>query len=284
MAADVAVKGDSSAVVKANIFLGADDAISLSPFSSKLLMYLRLAGIPHTVHEADIEKAPKSKVPYIIHGKNIVGDSQLIIRYLENTYNVKKLAVKAALKYKLPNCFVPFEQLSITQKSTSESVRSICENDLYWAVASLRWAGSTGLGRNEQYWTTTVQKYFMAIPYVIRGPLVRFIRGSVLRDAWGQGFCRHSAADQLYLAMRGLSALSGLLGSLPFFCGESPSECDCIAFGTVEQILQDTTWPSELASFLRKDCPNLVIYRDRIRGGIFADVKHGQTMPEGIDA
>jgi glutathione S-transferase len=283
--APVDLDDDTDRLVTACVFPGDGETMSFSPYSTKLLMYLRLSGIPHSTQVADVQKAPKSKVPYIEHGKNVVGDSQLIIRYLENTHNVKKMAAAAAARYDMTHPLLPFDHLSVTQQAKSDCIRLTCESDPYWALISLRWGGEYGMAKSEGHWDRSVSILFHAIPAVIRPVLVRFIRGSVLRDAYGQGFCRHSVEDQLYLVKRAFSALSGMLGTGPFFLGKTPSECDCIAYGTVDQFLadSDTRWPNELGPFLRTECPNLVEFRDRIRSTVFKDVQAGQNLPPGVE-
>lgn len=281
---DTPPKGDpAEETVNAFVFTGDGTTIAFSPYSVKLLMYLRLAGIRHTTNVADIQKAPKSKVPYIQHGENLVGDSQLIIRYLENTFNVKKSAAGAVEKLGLSHAFVPYDQLSPTQKAKADMIRLTCDSDLYWAGISTRWGGAYGMCGDENHWTITVEKLFGDIPALIRPVLVRFIRGSVLRDAYGQGFCRHSPADQKYLVKRALSALSVMLGSGPYFLGKAPSECDCVVYGTIEQYLADYIWSSELGPYVREECPNLVEYCERIKSTVFADVQVGQKLPDGIN-
>ena len=64
------------------VFPGTGITVSSSPFSTKLTMFCRLTGISHIVKEADMQKAPNGKVPYIMHDNNCIGDSQFILRYL----------------------------------------------------------------------------------------------------------------------------------------------------------------------------------------------------------
>jgi hypothetical protein len=60
--------------------------ISASPFSTKLLTYLRLTGVPFKVGDVDMNKTPKGKFPSIEHEGNLIGDTQLIIRYICRRY------------------------------------------------------------------------------------------------------------------------------------------------------------------------------------------------------
>ena len=266
-------------LVTAYVFDGPGRGISGSQFSTKLTMYLRLAGVPHAVKLAQFEKAPKGKTPYIEHDGETFGDTQLIIRYLENTFDLPKMAANVAKANGTAPVFIPFSALSPEDQAVSDLIRLTCEGELYWAVALIRWGGVFGIGQSEVHWIKTCEAYFMAIPSFIRGILTSLIRVSFLRDAWGQGLIRHSPNDQLYLAQRALKSISTILGKKKFFLGDAPSECDCCAFGCLENGLEDTTWPSALSVYLRNECPNLVDYVARVRALAFADVLPSDLRP-----
>lgn len=206
------------------------------------------------------------------HDGHVIGDSQLIIRYLENTFNVSKLSEQY---------FQPFEKLTPSQKAQSDLIRVLCEQDLYWGIVSTKWGGKGGIGRTETCWHNTVISYFSGIPAAMRGVITSMVRVAVLRDAWGQGLVRHSVDDQLWLMKRSVEALSGALGSQKYMLGEAPTECDCIAFGTVDCLLDDSKWPNDLTDFVKRSCPNLVQYHRHIRQSVFADMKTGDRFPSG---
>lgn len=263
------------------LFNGNGPTISGSPFSAKLAMYLRLAGIPHVVKEADFEKAPKSKVPYIEHAGSFFGDSQLIIRYMENTFDVSKMATKSSVKG--TKAFVPFDSLSEENQGLSDMIRYACETELYWALSSVRWAGDQGIGKSESLWETTRAMYFDKIPAFIRGIITNMIRVNLMRDAWGYGLVRHSPNDQLFLATRSLKSLSSILGKKAYFLGDFPAECDCTAFGALECVLDDSCWPNDLTTYMRTECPNLVQYVQRVRQQVFPDVAPTDLRPSSRD-
>ena len=149
--------------------LGGDpNAISASPFSTKIVLFCRMAGIPHSTHEPDMAKNPKGKAPYAMHGKTLIADSQLIIRYLENTFDIKRMAPSSR--------FQPYEALTDDQKALCNFVRSVCDGDLYWATVSARWLGAAGLTKTESNWDTTVRMYFGKIPAAIRGLITALSR------------------------------------------------------------------------------------------------------------
>ena len=241
------------------------------------LTWLGFTGIPHEIKEADYDKAPKSKIPYIEHDGNVLGDSQLIIRYLENTFNVSKMSGLDGTK----NPFVPFAKLSAADKARSELIRILCEQDLYWGILLLRWGGKAGICKDEKAWYGTAENFFDAIPAAIRGIITSMIRVDVFRDARGQGLIRHSPDDQLYLMKRSVDTLSTSLGNQTYI-GASPSECDCIAFGTIDCLLDDSHWPNELTDYLRENCPNLVRYHRAIRHSVFEDMAVGDKIPLGV--
>lgn len=266
--------------VTACVFKSASPSISGSPYSTKLTAYLRFCGIPHVVKEAQFEKAPKNKVPYIEHAGSLFGDSQLIIRYLDNTYDVAEMSVVALRDLKgLKKAFVPFANLSTIDQARSDAIRLTCETELYWALCSIRWSGKSGIGKKESLWAATCEAYFGAIPAFIRYLLTPMLRVSVLKDAWGYGLARHSPDDQLYLALRAARSLSLQLGAQAFFLGDFPSECDCAALGALECCLDDSRWPNALTDCIRRECPNLVDYVARVRGIVFADVAPSDAMP-----
>ena len=65
-------------IVTVYVVGGKSKAISPSPFTTKLVTYLRLTGIPHIIKEADFSRAPKGKAPYIEHAGATLGDTQLL--------------------------------------------------------------------------------------------------------------------------------------------------------------------------------------------------------------
>jgi glutathione S-transferase len=63
------------------------DLPNSSPFCMKLETYLRMAEIPHELaFEETLDKAPKNKMPYIEDEGKKIGDSNLVIEYLQKKY------------------------------------------------------------------------------------------------------------------------------------------------------------------------------------------------------
>jgi glutathione S-transferase len=74
-------------MLKLHQFAPAFGLPNASSFCLKLETYLRMAEIPfESVYGMDMGKAPKGKMPYIVDGDKIIGDSNFIIDYLQQTY------------------------------------------------------------------------------------------------------------------------------------------------------------------------------------------------------
>ncbi len=102
-----------------HIFPGTYPAVSLSQYSSKIVLYCRLAGIPYTISEAHskMDSMSKGKVPFAVHGGKIIQDSQLIIRYLENTFDVASMSKNVPAMFQSKSKpFVCYDLLDEKQK------------------------------------------------------------------------------------------------------------------------------------------------------------------------
>jgi glutathione S-transferase len=52
------------------------------PFSLKLAMALRMAGVPYEMCAGDLKKSPKRKIPWIEIGSTAMADSALVVQWL----------------------------------------------------------------------------------------------------------------------------------------------------------------------------------------------------------
>lgn len=265
------------------LFQGFKNAVSFSPFSSKLALYCRWTGIPHTTQAADFTSNPKGKVPYARHANQLIPDSQFIISYLEKTFDVRKMAQDVTKKNKnLKKSFVCYDDLCPADKALCDFVRYTCEGDLYWSVCSIRWLGKAGLTEKESSWQTTVNLYFAETPSFLRQIITSLARVMLANSATGQGFARHSPGDQLILAKRAVNALSSTLGNKEFFLGDFPTEADAMAFGTLQGLVDNSTWRNPLSEYLIREAPNLVKYTHRIKNNFFADMKETDKFPPSL--
>jgi len=84
----------------------------------------------------------------------------------------------------------------------------------------------------------------------------RQVRGALK----GQGFGRHSEAEILVLATRGIDHIAAFLGDKPYLMGDKPCGADAMVFSTVAGLLCDV-FKSPMLAATRKH-KNLTAYRD----------------------
>ena len=58
------------------------------PLTLKLMMALRMAGIPYQLLPGDLRKSPKRKIPWIETGTTVMADTALILRWLAETRRI----------------------------------------------------------------------------------------------------------------------------------------------------------------------------------------------------
>lgn len=214
-----------------------------SPFVTKAMLLLKFAGLDYAEDSGGYGKAPKGKLPFIIDDGVTVADSTFIRRHVERKYGFD------------------FEAgLSAEQKAVAWAVERMCEDHLYMALLSARWAEKDNFNRGPA-------RFFDGIPAPIR-PIARaMIRRSVVKGLHWHGLSRHSRDEIADFAARDLAALAVLLGDKPYLMGDQPCGADATAGAFVMAFLTpvfDT--PIRIAA---ESHANLVAYRDRLIGRYF---------------
>lgn len=201
-------------MIKLFQFAPAWDLPNLSPFCMKLETYLKMAGLPYELAEAVPLQAPKGQLPFIEDKGRRIGDSQLIIEYLKQTYGDKVDA-----------------HLTPADRAVSNAVQRLIENHLFWAFLFARW------GKRDENWAENKRAIFGSLPPVARDLVAALARRHVLKEMHGHGMGRHTE-DEIYgLGRRDLDALSDYLEGKPWFAGERPATVDASAFGLLANIL-----------------------------------------------
>jgi glutathione S-transferase len=184
-------------------------------------------------------KAPKGKIPYIVDGKTVMGDSGLIVDYLNEKHGD------------------PLDKwMSTEQRSRAHLFRRSAEEGSYFYMFWLRWMS------DESY--AYVKDYFMRLlPPLIGALIMRKIRKDCGKTLWRQGTGRHSREDIVKLAIQDMNAYAAVLGEQLFFMGDQPSSVDA----TMYAFLVNTLWvpwdcPVKSAALSHK---NIVAYCDRMK-------------------
>lgn len=222
-------------------FLGTPDS---SPFVIKVMMLLRLAGVPYREVQGNPFKGPHRFLPYIVDDGVKVADSTLIRFHLERKYSFN------------------FDGgLSDEQKAVAWSIEKMCEDHLYFAMLDMRWMDTAnfekGLGRH----------MFGSIPAPARPIVKSMLRRMNAKRLHGHGIGRHTRSTIAELAFHDVEALAAIIGDKPFLMGDEPCAADASVFGIVTSILTPPL-ESPLRASMQQHA-NLIAYRDRITKKFF---------------
>jgi len=212
------------------------DMVDLSPFVLKLDAYLRMANIPYeTIANVDnLRKAPKRKLPFITDGEETVADSEFIITYLQEKYQVNLDS-----------------NLSDEQKGVAYLMGKSLDENLYWCLVYSRWV-------KEDTWVHIKKAFFSAMPIPLKYVIPVIARKDVLRALHKQGLGRHTDEEIKTIAQCTFQSLSDILGEKTYFFGEMPCTFDATAFGFLSQFI-DISLNNEMND-LARGYDNLVDY------------------------
>ncbi len=228
-------------------YFGLPDA---SPFVTKAMLLLKLAGLPYKEDRGGFRKAPKGKLPYIDDDGTVVPDSTFIRFHIEKKYDFDFDA-----------------RLDAAQKATAWTAEKMCEEHLYWALVVSRWIDDANFAKGPAH-------FFKAVPMPLRPIVQSLVRRKFKKTLKSQGFGRHTPAEQDELAIADLDALATLIGDKAFLMGEKPCGADATVFAFVASFLTpvfDT--PVRTAA---EHHANLTGYRDRITRLYFS---HAEAEP-----
>ena len=171
--------------------------------------------------------------------------SALIIEHLKRTRDVD-----------------PDAHLNAEQRAVARAIGLMLEEHLYFAVAYSRWV-------DEANWPLVRDAFFGSIPALFRPVVTGMIRRGVRGKVAKQGMGRHAPAEIDALGMADIDALAAYLGDKPYVMGEQPSLVDCIAHGTVCNLVR-VPFTGALVERARSQA-NLVAYDQRMMARFFAD-------------
>ena len=209
----------------------------VSPFVTKVDVYLRLAELPYRLVPFSMESftaAPKGKLPYIVDGHEIIADSSFIVDYLKKKYSDPLDA-----------------KLGPSVRAAGHAIKRMLEENFYWVIVAERWRDTK----------TAVDQY----PVMVGQPpeFVKAVVDSLLGELLGHGMARHNADEVENIGKADLVALSDFLGENPYLLGEEPTSYDATAYSFVAHTIQPD-YDSRVKGFI-KALPNLMQYWDRLR-------------------
>lgn len=218
----------------------------VSPFVTKVEMYLRMAKLDYKLDNSGFRKAPKGKLPYINDGGKIVSDSTFIRFYLESKHGFDLDA-----------------ELSPSEKAIAWAFEKMCEDHLYWAALDMRWNVDANYQRG-------AARFFKKIPFPVRPLIEKMVRGKVRNAVKNHGMGMHARSDIELLAARDIAAISDYLGDKKYFMGERATAADATIFPFVAAVLcPHFEGPMRTAA---ESHPNLRAYAKRMRQEYFPDL------------
>jgi glutathione S-transferase len=214
-----------------------------SPFVTKVMVLLKMAGLPFETDNKGFRKAPRGKLPYIRDGEEIVADSTLIRFHLEKRYNTD------------------FDRgLDAEQRGIAWAAEKLCEDHLYWLAVQERWLDGDNFERGPA-------RFFDAAPAPVRPLIKTMVRRRIRSNLHAQGIGRYTAQERAMLADRAFASLSGIMGDKPYLMGESPCGADASVYstivGTLCPVFESTARPRAEAY------PNLCAYAKRLTQQFF---------------
>lgn len=212
---------------------------SISPFCLKLDLYLRMVGIPcQVVVDATPFRGPKGKLPWIEHDGRRLGDSGLIIEYLEKRFGCDANA-----------------GLTAAERAVALAMRRMIEENLYWTMVYDRWMVDAN-------WSSFRNVILGGVPAPFRPLLAPVARRGVRRELEGHGIGLHSSDEIHAIGRKDVDAIADFLADKPFLMGERATEVDAVAYGMLANIMNVPIWSPVKDAALQR--ANLVGYVERV--------------------
>lgn len=209
-----------------------------SPFVIKAELLLKLAKLPYTKKRADVRKAPKGKLPYIEDEGEIVADSTFIRWHLENKYGID---------------FEP--ALNETEKATAWALEKLLEDNLYWANIDARWLDDANFERGPA-------QLFKRVPLPFRVLVKQLVRRKIRKSLQAQGMGRHTQAELMAIAGKGIRSVAALLGEKPYAMGQKATAADAALFAFIASGACPL-FETPIRAFIESQ-PNLMAYIKRM--------------------
>jgi glutathione S-transferase len=180
-------------------------------YGLKVFAFLRLAGVPFRhEHIFDASTAPRGQLPYIVDGADTVGDSETILAYVAQKY---QLTIDAAL--------------TPAQRTTNTLITRMLD-DLYWVMSYSRW-------KDERYWHAFRDALMREHPGLSEESLDK-ARAFNSQRYYYQGIGRYDPDAAMARGLRDLDALAALIPPRGYLHGEKASSIDAGIYGFIANI------------------------------------------------
>lgn len=207
----------SSTMIQLHKFISYGRSPDLSPFGVKMESYLRMAGIPYECVLGDPRKAPKGKLPFIVHDGKQLADTHFIISHLKQRYGDSVDG-----------------HLTNEERAKARVLQSMLEEHLYFVLLAERWLPAEAWTIYRPVVASDLAQ--IGVPRPLLGLATGMLRKVVIKSLHGQGTGRHTRDERIQLGRELISALSDLLGNQSYFLGDRASSVDACAFAMLASI------------------------------------------------
>lgn len=215
------------------------DLPSPSPFCLKVQTWLRLAGLPYTVHPWTPMKAPHGKAPVVVVDGDVIADSSVILATLTQRFDVG-----------LDRSLTP------EQQALSVLVQRTLEEHTYFALLIDRWLV-------DEVWAEYRHVIGQPAPALLRRPATAWLRRGVRQATWSQGLGRLPREAVHDRAIADVDAVLTMLGDGPYLHGSEPTSIDATIYAWFA-IFVHAIGKGRFADHCRSQ-PALVEYVERMR-------------------
>lgn len=185
-----------------------DGLPTAGPFGLKLEACLRLMKVPYErVLEGDNRKGPKRKSPWIVDGDVRMGDTELILAYLRDTYGAT-----------LDDELTPAERADslLIRRAIEEHLHQVFEYELFLVDAG---------------WQLLFASFKDMVPAVVRPIVAPMIRRQWRKHLFERGIARHTPAEVEAMGKADIDALATRLSTREWLVADHPTKVDATAFG-----------------------------------------------------
>jgi glutathione S-transferase len=180
-------------------------------YGLKVFAFLRFAGVPFRhEHIFDASKAPRSQLPYIVDGADVVGDSDSILAFVTKKYGV---TIDAAL--------------TPAQRTTNLLITRMLD-DLYWVMSYSRW-------KDDRYWPSFRDALKREHPSLTEEGLAKAQAYNAQRYYY-QGIGRYEPDAAMARGLADLAALAELIPQRGYLHGAKPTSIDAGIYGFIANI------------------------------------------------
>lgn len=210
-----------------------------NPFGLKVDTFFRLAKINfRQQHILDPKDAPRGQLPYINDNGLIISDSNMIIQYLSDKYNID-----------MDN------DLTSMQKNISFLITRMLDSHLYWIMSYSRW-------QDEEYWPF-FRAEIMKSSGITSDELLNKAKKYNIEKYKYQGIGRYNSEAIYQFGLDDLKVINSILGDNKYILGNKVCSLDASCYGYLANIFYFAI-NTPLKAYIENES-SLHSYIDRVR-------------------